>query len=88
MLKRLALIFIIVAGLVALQPEVTPAPRCVATSEYVLSAKRQETHVVIPEPVAEKPVPVLVKTSTLAPFNSLQMLLICSQHYYSSLSVA
>jgi len=85
MLKRLALIFIVAAGLFALQPEVPLATRLVATTEFVVSAKKQEAQIAFVEPATQKPVLVLLKSKTTPGFTALQARLISSQYFHSSL---
>lgn len=86
MIKRLSLVFIVLASVFAFQPALPPAPRTIATTEIVL-IERQEQIEIQPVPVAAA---VSYENATAVPktlrgIRSTRYLIECL-HYHSSLS--
>jgi hypothetical protein len=87
MIKRLSLIFIVLASVFAFQPALPPAPRTIATTEVVL-IERQESIEVPATPVVATAVSrnkIVLVPNTLPGVRSTRHLVECLQHH-SSLS--
>jgi hypothetical protein len=86
MIKKLSLIFIVLASVFAFQPALLPAPRTIATTEVVLVERRE--HIEVPTaPIVARAVShetIVLVPNTLPGVRSTRYLVECLQ-YHSSL---